>query len=132
MFALIVMNIGLSIEFGSKKFYRIYSERFPLFRGRKCSFRGIPRFTKESIPKLGTLRNYMKKISFSKNPAPANRIESVVLSGKCFGTEFLESLLLFLFLCTEFRAFFSSAERFGTEFREFSVPRNSRNSTGTK
>jgi hypothetical protein len=30
-----------------------------------------------------------------------------------------ESLLLFLFLGTEFRAFFSSAERFGTEFRVF-------------
>ncbi len=39
-----------------------------------------------------------------------------------------ESLLLVLFHGTEFRAFFSSAERFGTEFRQFSVPRNSRNS----
>ncbi len=36
-----------------------------------------------------------------------------------------ESLLPFLFHGTEYRAFFSSAERFGTEFREFSVPRNS-------
>jgi hypothetical protein len=42
-----------------------------------------------------------------------------------------ESLLLFLFHGTEFRAFLSSAERFGTEVREFSVPRNSRNSAGT-
>ncbi len=40
-------------------------------------------------------------------------------------------LLLILFHSTEFRAFFSSAERFGTEFREFSVSRNSRNSAGT-
>jgi hypothetical protein len=39
-------------------------------------------------------------------------------------------LLLILFHSTEFRAFFSLAERFGTEFREFSVPRNSRNSAG--
>jgi hypothetical protein len=30
-----------------------------------------------------------------------------------------------------FRKFFSSAERFGTKFREFSVPRNRRNSAGT-
>jgi hypothetical protein len=42
-----------------------------------------------------------------------------------------ERLLLILFHDTEFRAFFSSPERFGTEFREFSVPRNSRNSAGT-
>ncbi len=42
-----------------------------------------------------------------------------------------ESLLLFLFHCTEFLAFFSSVEWFGTEFRESSVPRNSRNSAGT-
>jgi hypothetical protein len=33
---------------------------------------------------------------------------------------------------TEFLAFFSSAEWFGAEFREFSVPRNSQNSAGTK
>jgi hypothetical protein len=70
-----------------------------------------------------------------------------------------ESLLLFLFHGTEFRVVFSSAEGFGTEFREYtsifvtrngipscflfrggvrngipevSVPRNSRNSVGNK
>jgi hypothetical protein len=37
-----------------------------------------------------------------------------------------ESVLLFLFRGTEFWAFFSCGEWFGTEFREFSVPRNSR------
>jgi hypothetical protein len=42
-----------------------------------------------------------------------------------------ERLLLILFHGTEFRAFFSSAERFWTEFREFSVLRNSRSSAGT-
>ncbi len=41
-----------------------------------------------------------------------------------------ESLLLFLFHGTEFRVVSSSAEGFGTEFREVSVPRNSRNSVG--
>jgi hypothetical protein len=41
-----------------------------------------------------------------------------------------ESLLLFMFHGTEFRVIFSSAEGFGTEFREFSVPQNSRNSVG--
>ncbi len=42
-----------------------------------------------------------------------------------------ERLLLILFHGTKFWAFFYSAERFGMEFREFSVPRNSRNSAGT-
>jgi hypothetical protein len=41
-----------------------------------------------------------------------------------------ESFNLFLFNGTEFRVVFSSAEGFGTEFRELSVPRNSRNSVG--
>jgi hypothetical protein len=39
-----------------------------------------------------------------------------------------ENLLLFVFHKTEFQAFFSPAEWFGAKFREFSVPRNSRNS----
>ncbi len=41
-----------------------------------------------------------------------------------------ENLRLFLFHETEFRAVFSSAEEFGTKFREVSVPWNSRNSVG--
>ncbi len=41
-----------------------------------------------------------------------------------------ESFLLFLFHGPEFGVVFSSAEGFGTEFREFSVPWNSRNSVG--
>jgi hypothetical protein len=100
----------------------------------------------------------MKKIYFIKNPALANRIDSMFLSETCFGTEFRafyssaerfrkkfrefsvpwngsernsKSLLLILFHGTEFRAFFSSVEWFGMEFQEFSVLRNSRNSAGT-
>jgi hypothetical protein len=119
---------------------------------------------------FGTEEKGLKKISFTKNPAPAYRMDSMFLSETCFVTEFLEfasiffpriripnifllyrtawngslrvsvprndsewnskSLLLILFHGTEFRAFFS-AEWFETEFREFSVPRNSRNSAGT-
>ncbi len=41
-----------------------------------------------------------------------------------------ESLLLFWFHGTEFQVVFSSSEGFGTEFRELSVLRNSRNSVG--
>jgi hypothetical protein len=44
-----------------KKFRGIDSKWVPLFRGRKCSFRGIPRFTEESIPRLGKEGNDMKK-----------------------------------------------------------------------
>jgi hypothetical protein len=98
--------------------------------------------------------NGMKKISFTRNPAPANTMFSSKTASErnseslllflFHGTELrlvslprnsLEQnskcLLLFLFHGMEFRAFFTSAERFGTEFREFSVPRNSRNSAGT-
>ncbi len=72
----------------------------------------------------------MKKISLTKNPAPANRIGSVFLSGDS------ESLLLFLFQGTEFRVDFSSAEWLGREFREFAsilvpwhrIPSSERNS----
>ncbi len=42
-----------------------------------------------------------------------------------------ERLLLTFFMHGKFWEIFSSAERFGTEFWEFSVPRNSRNSAGT-
>jgi hypothetical protein len=37
----------------------------------------IPRFTEESIPRLGTEENGM---SFTKNPAPPNRIDRMFLS----------------------------------------------------
>jgi hypothetical protein len=158
---------GLATEKFRKKFRGIDSEWLPLFRRRTCSFRGIPRFTEESIWKLGTEENGMKKISVTKNFAPANRKDSMffqdMLQNKiprvCFyfflwngipsifllcrtiwngiprvfyspdGSEWnSESLLLFFFNGTEFRAFFSSAEWFTTEFREFSVLQNSRNS----
>jgi hypothetical protein len=62
---------------------------------RKCSFRGIPRFTEESIPRLGMEENGMKKIILTKNPAPANRIDSMFLSETCSGTEFREFASIF-------------------------------------
>ncbi len=80
----------------------------------------------------------MKKISLTKNPAPANRMFSAETASErnseslllflFHGTEFrvrngLEQnskcWLLFLFHGTEFRVVFSSAEWFRTEFREF-------------
>ncbi len=81
-------------------------ERFPLFRWRKCSFQGISR--------LGTEGNGMKKNSFTKNPAPANRMFSSETSSE----RNFESLLLFLF---HGRVVFSSAEWFGTEFQVFAT-----------
>ncbi len=54
----------------------------------------------------------MKKISFTKNPAPANRIDSMFSSKTCFGTEF--------------RVIVSSSEWLETKFQVFArtVPRN--------
>ncbi len=50
----LLSSVGSALEFCSeKKFHGIDAERFLLFPGRKCSFRGIPRFTEESISKLG-------------------------------------------------------------------------------
>jgi hypothetical protein len=46
--------IGMATEFRSKKFRGIDSEWFPLFRGRKYSFRGIPSSAEEPVPKIGT------------------------------------------------------------------------------
>jgi hypothetical protein len=46
----------------------------------------------------------MKKISFPKNPAPANRIESVFSSAKCFGIELVFQKILLR--QTELRACF--------------------------
>ncbi len=67
----------------------------------------------ESIPKFGTEGNGMRKISFTKNSAPANRIDSMFSSETWFRTKFLVIV--------------SSAEWFGTEFQVFAyifVPRN--------
>jgi hypothetical protein len=60
-----------------------------------------------------------EQIWFTKNPTPANRIESVLLSAKCFGTEFREICFYLLLHKTEFRVVVFSAECFRTEFREF-------------
>ncbi len=55
----------------------------------------------------------MKKVSFTNNPAPANRIDSMFSSETCFGSEF--------------RVVISSAERLGTEFQVFACIFVSRN-----
>ncbi len=58
---------GWERNFIPKKFRGIDSEWFPLFRGRKCSFRGIPSSAEEPIPKLGTERKgteFREKMKF--------------------------------------------------------------------
>jgi hypothetical protein len=74
-------------------------------------------FPRNGIPSIfllcRTVLNRIPRFFFPRNCAERNS----------------ESLLIFLFHGTEFRALFSSAERrFGTEFRKFSVPQNSWNS----
>jgi hypothetical protein len=102
------------MEFRSEnKFRGIDSERFQLFRGRKHSFRGIPSSAEELIPKLGT-----EKISLMKRKQ--NNLT------KCCWFLFLgmdwngilRVYFYFLLHGKEFRVVFSSAERFGKEFRE--------------
>jgi hypothetical protein len=66
---------------------------------------------------------------FAYNFVPGNGIPSCFLFRGMVQRN-SKRLLLILFHGSEFRAFFSSAEWFGTEFREFSVPWNSRNSAG--
>ncbi len=107
---------GCQQNFVPKKFRGINSEWFPLSRGRKWPFPGIPRFAEESIPKLGTERNDMKniqKILLQQTELPA-----------CFcpihaSERNSESLLLFLFHGTEFRVGLSAVEWFESKFREF-------------
>ncbi len=53
----LISCVGLERNFVPKKFRGIDSERFPLFRGRKYSFRGIPSSAEEPVLKLGTKRN---------------------------------------------------------------------------
>jgi hypothetical protein len=60
-------SYGWERNFAPKKFRGIDSERFPLFRGRKGSFRGIPNSVEEQIPKLGTEQNgaeFREKMKF--------------------------------------------------------------------
>jgi hypothetical protein len=73
-------GLGLATEFHSEKipWNRLWMAF--VIRGRKCSFRGTPRFMEVSIPRLETKEHGMKKICFTQNPAPASRIDSMFLS----------------------------------------------------
>jgi len=103
---------------------------------QKKVLRGIPRFTEESIPKLGTKQNDTKK-NCLKNSPPAIRIYSVCSSETCFGIKFWEfatifvprngMLSWFLFRCMVWNRipsvcfYFSSVDQ-NSEL--FSLPRN--------
>ncbi len=71
----------------------------------------------------GLRKSGFRNSEWKKNPAPANRLDSMFLSETCSGREFREFDSIF-FHRTEFRPFFSSAEWFRKEFWKFSVPRN--------
>ncbi len=58
-------RVGKGSSFQTK-FGGIDSEWFSIFRGRKWSFWGIPRFTEESIPRLRTEGNGMEKLVLQK------------------------------------------------------------------
>jgi hypothetical protein len=139
-----VCVIGLATEFRSEKIPRNRLGTASVFPRKKMLIPRHSEVTEESIPKLGTEGNGMKTVSFTKNPSPANIMTAYLrprhtsernselfsLPRNCSDRN-SDNLHLILFYSKEFRAFFSSVERFGTEFREFSVPWNSRNSAGT-
>jgi hypothetical protein len=83
---------------------------------------------KSSFLFRGMIRNGIPRVCFYICSTEWNS-ELFSLPLKC-SEENSEGLVLYLFNRTEFRVVFSSAEGFGTEFRGFSVPRNSRNSVG--
>ncbi len=126
-------EVGLATEFRS--------EKIPLFRGRKWSFRGLRTSQFRSLERNGMtweklvlqkilLQQTELTVCFCPRHASERNSELVSLPRNGLGRN-SKSLLLFLFHGTEFLAFFSSEEWCGTEFREFSFPRNSRNSAGT-
>ncbi len=135
-----VPHVGLRTEFRSVKIPRNRLGWFPLFRGRKCSFRGIPNSAEEPIPKLGTEQNgteFREKIKFygTRTARPLWLLWHRTLLLKFWAAEFCveqvslprncsernsNSLLLYFFHGTEFRVVFSSAEGFGREFWEYS------------
>jgi hypothetical protein len=100
------LGVGLGTEFRSEKI-----PRNRLGTVSECSFRGIPSSAEEPTPKLGTEQNgteFCKKLSFTELAQPLEPLHS----------DYLYILLWVVF---------SSAEWFGTEFREFAsifVPRN--------
>ena len=125
------MRSGLATEFRSEKIPRNRLGMVSVILQKKVL---ILRHSEDYGRDYSEARNAngMKKISFTKNPAPANRIDSIFSSETCLGTEFQllslprngseqnsKCLLIFLFHGTEFRVVFSSAEWFRTEFREF-------------
>ncbi len=74
-----------------------------------------------SIPRLGTEENRLKKISFSKNPAPEHR-RDVFVRGMLRNR--IPRVCFYFFPRNVIPSIFSSAERFGMEFWEFSDSQN--------
>ncbi len=97
-------NLGWQRNFVPKKFRGIDLDWLPLFCGRKCSFRGIPRFTEESIPNG---RKWHEKNWFYKKYWSSKENGQHVLSKTCFSTEFQEFSSIFsgipsiFLLCSE-------------------------------
>jgi hypothetical protein len=60
------LEIVLATEFRSEKIPRNRLGTVSVIPRKKCSFRVIPRFTEESIPRLGTEENGMKQLVLQK------------------------------------------------------------------
>jgi len=102
----------LATEFCSEKIPRNRLGMVSVIPRKKVVIPRHSEVTEVLIPRLVMEGNGMKKISFTKNPAPAN----TMFSSETASERNSESLLLFLFHGTEFRAFFTSAERNSESF----------------
>jgi hypothetical protein len=98
-----------------------------LIRGQKVNHMDLPQTKKLSLLLKGSGRNSESLLLFLFHALNGVRVVSLPLKGSEGNSK---SLLVFLFHGREFQDVFSSAEGFKTEFREFSVPGNSRNSVG--
>jgi hypothetical protein len=78
-------KIGLAAEFRSEKIPRNRLGTASVIPRKKVL---IPRHSEVYRRVSSEAQNGMKKISFTKNPAPANRIDSMFSSETCFETEF--------------------------------------------
>ncbi len=127
------------MDFVPKKFHGIDSEQFSLFRGRKCSFRGLRKSQLRCSEWNGiTWRKFVLKNSHNNFTIWFVFTLKVVFSDTTFGTY---GCRILPFESAEFREFASVfVPRYGIpsififeivrKFWEFSVPRNSRNSIG--
>jgi hypothetical protein len=88
-------SVGLATEFHSGKIPRDSLGTFSVIPQKKVLILRHSKVNRRVNSEALNGTELNGKISFTKNPAPAYRTESVLSSAKCFGTEFREFDSLF-------------------------------------